>query len=166
MAEEAEKRKKELLERRDVLYEQYQAATRSVRTWFIVYGVGAPALMISSGAALQKFTASKVWATIAFVLFGMGALIQMIGQVATREAYRKRLIDLDLAIYSREGHLSPHPKWVKRARPWAGARTDCLTLLLFFVASVIAAGILIFGPSPQQAQLLPATMPAFAPAGP
>ncbi len=70
-----------------------QIAERTLRAWFIVYGLGVPAVILSSDTALWAMVRSSAgWVPLSF--FFIGVLVQVGAEIWKMAAYRIYFYDL------------------------------------------------------------------------
>ncbi|MEN6631604.1 MAG: hypothetical protein ABFD84_04200 [Candidatus Polarisedimenticolia bacterium] len=120
-------------------YEPYAAFARSLRTWFIAYGIGAPVLFVSNAEAWKAVHASGCAATIAVVFLG-GVAVQIFEALLYKSAMWQ--------LYMTELDPSRGTTWFYGVAAWlAGSYAfelflDLLTVALFAWATVLAITVL------------------------
>ncbi len=107
---------------------KYEANCRLLRTWFIAYGVGAPAVILSNQHILAKVVNSGH--ALCITLFFLGAVFVQI----TSAIIVKGVFNTDEKEW--EGYIGRF--WDKHARFLEGTVVDWITLGLYAAATVLA----------------------------
>ena len=120
-------------------YEPYAAFARSLRTWFIAYGIGAPVLFVSNAEAWKAVHASGRAETIAVVFLG-GVAVQILEALLYKSAMWQ--------LYMTELDPSRATTWFYDVATWLAASyafelfLDILTVALFAWATILAIAAL------------------------
>lgn len=146
--------------------DRYESSARAVRTWFIAYGIGVPAVLIANDAALNRLIQSG-WMPSAMGLFLAGVLVQIVAEVL-----RKRAFIFDWLVRSAEADARSTNEAEDRfgrsllvgiGYHLSGTGSDFVTLG-FFVSATIIVGLVLCSPSAVHLPTsMPASMPAVAP---
>ena len=127
--------------------QEYIDRSRALRTWFIAYGVGFPAVLIANNNVFEKVSTSYIFPYIG-ILFLLGVSIQIIGALAYKTVslmvLRELVYDIPSIKVKPEVEAKKNEKW-----PWTAYmldsfghwRADWLTLLCFLIATILAGGV-------------------------
>lgn len=112
---------------REIARSRFYASERALRTWFMAYGVGAPALLISTEGALKTLTRSSC-SIGAAILFALGILIQIGIEIWKKYAFR---------------HTMLHGSGPKPRQQWTWISLDVVTIACFLGATLWVAGVFV-----------------------
>ncbi len=121
-------------------YDAYKGFANNLRIWFIAYGIGAPVFLLSNETG---------WAAIASSGNGKFLSILFLGGVATQILAALIYKTSMWYLYMGElGHISKESKTYKIAEVfssgyWIEFIFDLITILLFGLASVLAANVIV-----------------------
>ena len=158
----------------------FMAVHRAVRAWFIAYGIGVPALLVSAEGAMDKLAASPWCMWPALALFFLAVFIQIWGEMRHKEHLRH---EHESAVFEAFGvyegtDLSSDKEATERLRAkikrytdrsrkrtlfWGRFKADTVTVGLFGVATflVLIALAMPGEPEPKSTDETPAiTAPA------
>lgn len=122
----------------------YAEFAKTLRTWYVAYGIGAPVLVLSQERVAAALTASGEARTIALAFLG-GAVLQ-IGQAITYKIAMWHLYMGELTPAKRTGRAYRGANWVSD-KLWLELLFDFITLLLFGFATWKLL-VLVTGPTP------------------
>jgi hypothetical protein len=114
-------------------YESYAAFARTLRTWFVAFGVGVPALLVANEKARELLVASGCARRVACIL-----LAGVVVQVASTLLYKLTM----LYLYLSEDNDARKNRWCYRFFDsvseafWLECGLDLVTLVLFSWATV------------------------------
>lgn len=115
-------------------WEPYAQAARTVRAWFLAFGIGAPAIFVTNDKAAEAL-ASTGNARLVVILFLLGVAFQ----VGLGLAYKHAMSYLYLCEGNSESKKKVWYKifnWVTEAF-WFEVGIDIITCTLFIIATVI-----------------------------
>jgi hypothetical protein len=116
-------------------YEPYSFLARTVRTWFIAYGIGAPVLLFSNAEAWRLLMAKGVAGTVV-KLFLAGVGLQVLTSIVFKAAMWYQ--------YMEEIGRLTETSWLYRVSDWLSDRyglefvIEVVTLWLFSCATIKA----------------------------
>ena len=112
---------------------EYTDSSRALRTWFIAYGVGFPAILITNPHVFAKVSGSW-WFLVIGIPFLLGVFIQIVGALS----YKAFAHDGIVGMTSPHG-VEPEWSWTARLYNWFGhPYADWVTLACFLAATVLA----------------------------
>ncbi len=113
-------------------YEAYAGFARTLRAWFVAYGIGGPVLFVTNDTLSKKLTASGVTGTIA-MLFLAGVGLQVLSALMYKGAmWYLYLGELNPEVRKLRRHgLSD---WLSEAF-WVELLLDVGTIVLFSIAT-------------------------------
>jgi hypothetical protein len=114
-------------------YEAYGGFARALRVWFITYGIGGPALLLSNNTAGQKLFASGEAGLIAYLFFGAVGL-----QLVLALMYKSAMWYLYIGEFNTEAkgwRLHRASEWLSESY-WVEFGGDLVTLVLFAGATL------------------------------
>ena len=124
-------------------YEEYSEYAKSLRTWFVAYGIGGPVVIMTQGSLYKRLLGSGEAAEIA-VVFLAGVAIQMFAALLYKAATWRLHYHEDI----RHEPLTKKD-WAKRVESTYAIDVifDLLTLLLFAWSTYKVAAILTAEPT-------------------
>jgi len=118
----------------DGFFNNYSKYADTLRTWFVAYGVGGPAVILSQDAIFKAISASG-HARVICLLFGIGVALQICLAILNKTCswceYFAR-VESDFATTLRYKNMS----WIFE-QYWIDATVDIATALLFGAATMI-----------------------------
>ncbi len=121
-------------------YAPYGEFARNLRTWFIAYGVGAPALFIAQPELLSAVVASGSGRLLAS-LFLSGVAVQILVAIMYKGAmWYLYMGELDASVKAKKRYKVAD--WLSEAF-WLELLFDLVTLVLFGVATALALEVIV-----------------------
>lgn len=124
----------------DEYFDAYKEHSKTLRTWLVAYGIGAPVLFVTNATVAAKFTAAPPAVSIAS-FFLAGVVVQVLLAVLNKS--------VNWASYYAEGHTDASPKWLFAAARWVCDQfwidlvLDLVSLVLFAIATWRSLQVLI-----------------------
>jgi hypothetical protein len=113
-------------------YEAYSGFARSLRTWFIAYGIGAPVLFLTNKDAWQKIAASGYGQDIAYLFLG-GVAVQILAAIIYKTAMWYLYVS-ELDHHQASNWRYQLSDWVAESY-WLEMLFDFTTLVFFGIAT-------------------------------
>jgi hypothetical protein len=120
----------------DHYYEEYNEYAKNVRIWFVAYGVGGPALILTQPSLYNSVQSSGHARGIALA-FLIGVAIQILSALL----YKAAAWHLHSTRELHRGQTRPWAAWVERWY-WIDVAADLVTLALFVYSTVRVLGLL------------------------
>lgn len=124
-----------------LLWAAYEEWSKSLRTWLVAYGVGAPVLLLTNDRIAALIIPSPLAPLIGLLFLGGVALQILLAAINKWSAW---------AYYSGVRYPDAHAnsKWFPKAKKivdsfWIDLVVDCLTLVLFVVGTALTMGALL-----------------------
>lgn len=105
----------------DSFYRVYEEYAKTLRTWFVAYGVGAPVLILGNEALLEALnTRGTTVKTGSLFLFGVGVqvFIAALNKVVMWLLYAEQDAAIPIPVENRKKQRSWYYRWADRISEW------------------------------------------------
>ncbi len=124
------------------LFSVYAEYSKTLRTWLVAYGIGAPVLFLTSDTLARTFAKSSQARTIA-VYFLTGVVLQVLLAILNKHVMWVCYYAAENpAFQGKQARVVRWADWVSR-QCWFDLLLDVGTILLFANATRLAFGILV-----------------------